>query len=209
MKRYIFSAAAVILAALSAVSCNSNKNTADYVTEKSFTVFTDTTYPQVPADSIDKANEVTKLGKLRYALNGPKVELYHGDTLSKILEFYYTPSPENFSVDDFNFDGYEDIFVPFESPADYGTYYCYNPEKRDFEENAVLNSIGRIMKVTDEGNLQEDKSDEYTERYVEYQWSEGKLKPVKKTESFKSDENGEIITNVYGYDPMGNEFLAG
>ena len=88
MKRYIISAAAVIIAALSAVSCNSKKNTADYVTDKDFTVFTDTTYPQVPADSIDKANEVTKLGKLRYALNGPKVELYHGETLAKVLEFF-------------------------------------------------------------------------------------------------------------------------
>lgn len=208
MKRYIISAAAVIFAALSAVSCNSKKNTADYVTDENFTVYTDTTYPQISADNLDKANEVSKLGKLRYALNGPKVELYHGDTLVKVLEFYYTPSPENFSVADFNFDGYEDIFVPFESPADYGTYYCYNPEKRDFEENAVLNNIGRIMKVTDEGTLQEDKSDDYTECYVDYQWIDGNLKPVKKTETFKTAE-GEVVTNVYGYDPTGKEFLAG
>lgn len=208
MKRYIISAAAVIFAALSAVSCNSKKNMADYVTDENFIVYTDTTYPQISADNLDKANEVSKLGKLRYALNGPKVELYHGDTLVKVLEFYYTPSPENFSVTDFNFDGYEDIFVPFESPADYGTYYCYNPEKRDFEENAVLNNIGRIMKVTDEGTLQEDKSDDYTECYVDYQWIDGTLKPVKKTETFKTAE-GEVVTNVYGYDPTGKEFLAG
>ena len=103
MKRYIISAAAVIFAALSAVSCNSKKNTADYVTDENFTVYTDTTYPQISADNLDKANEVSKLGKLRYALNGPKVELYHGDTLVKVLEFYYTPSPDNFSVTDFNF----------------------------------------------------------------------------------------------------------
>lgn len=208
MKRYIISAAAVIFAAISAVSCNSKKNTADYVTDENFTVYTDTTYPQISADNLDKANEVSKLGKLRYALNGPKVELYHGDTLVKVLEFYYTPSPDNFSVTDFNFDGYEDIFVPFESPADYGTYYCYNPEKRDFEENKVLNNIGRIMKVTDEGTLKEDKSYDYTECYVEYQWIDGNLKPVKKTETFKTAE-GEVVTNVYGYDPTGKEFLAG
>lgn len=207
MKKYVISAMTFILA-LSAVSCNSKKNTADYVTDENFTVFTDTTYPQIPADNVDKANESEKLGKLRYALNGSKVELYHGDTLVKILEFYYTPSPENFSVADFNFDGFEDIFVPFEAPADYGTYYCYNPEKKNFEENAVLNNIGRIMKVVDEGTLQENKSDDFTERYVDYQWSDGKLKPVKKTETFKNAD-GEVITNVYGYDPTGKEFLAG
>ncbi len=209
MKRYIILITVTITITISAVSCNTTKNTADYVTDENFTVYTDTTYPQVAADNLDALNSDNKPGKLSYALNGSKVELLLDNVLVKVLEFYYTPSPEYFSVADFNFDGYDDIFVPYESPPDYGTYYCYNPEKKNFEENNELNIIGRSLKITSDGTLSEDKSDSTTQRFVEYQWSDGKLKTVKKTETFKSAENGELITNIYGYDPMGNEFLAG
>ncbi len=208
MKKQLILISAIITAA-SAVSCNTKKNTADYVTDDNFTIFTDTTYPQVAADNLDAENSSEKPGKLSYALNGPMVELLLDNVLVKVLEFYYTPSPEYFSVADFNFDGYEDIFVPYESPPDYGTYFCYNPEKKDFEENNELNNIGRIMKVTADGTLSEDRSDSTTQRFVEYQWTDGKIKKIKKTESFKSAETGEMITNIYGYDPKGNEFLAG
>lgn len=208
MKKYLILISAIITA-VSAVSCNTKKNTADFVVDENFTVYTDTTYAQVAADNLDAEINSEKPGKLSYALNGSKVELLLDNVLVKVLQFYYTPSPDYFSVDDFNFDGYEDIFVPFESPPDYGTYFCYNPEKKDFEENKELNNIGRFMKITADGTLSEDRSDSTVQRFVEYQWSDGILKKVKRTESYKSAETGEIITNVYGYDPKGNEFLSG
>ncbi len=208
MKKSLILSAAVPLTLLLAVSCNTKKNTADYVTDDNFKVYTDTTYPEISADDLDAENTSEKPRKLTYALNGSHVELLLNDVTVKILDFYYTPSAENISVADFNFDGYEDIFIPYESPPDYGTYYCYDPEKNNFSENAELNAIGRIMTVTDEGNLSEDRSDDLTKRFVEYQWTDGTLKPFKKTETFKSAENGETITNVYGYDGKGNEFLS-
>lgn len=209
MKRTFILSAVLPLTMTAAVACDTKKNTAEYVTDENLVIYSDTTYPQISADDLDAENNAKKVGKLTYALNGSHVELLLDNVIVKILDFYYTPSAENISVADYNFDGYEDIFIPYESPADYGTYYCYIPEKNTFNENAELNDVGRIMKVTDEGILTEDRSDDLTKRYVEYQWFETELKAVKKTETFKSAENGEIVTNIYGYDEKGNEFLAG
>lgn len=208
MKRFIILLAST-LTALSAVSCNSQKNTADYVTDENFKIYTNTTYPQYTPDDLEAMNNENKPRKLTYALNGAKVELLLDNVLIKVLEFYYKPTPENISVSDFNFDGYEDIFIPYESPPHYGTYYCYVPEKDSFSEDKELNSIGRMMKVTDENTLAEDMSDDLTERIVEYQWIDGKLKRIRKTETLKTTDNGEVVQNIYGYDEFGNEFLAG
>ncbi|MBR6580486.1 MAG: hypothetical protein IKK66_04240 [Ruminococcus sp.] len=209
MKKNIFLAVLPLLTMTTAVACENKKNTVDYVNDDELVIYTDTTYPQISADQIDAEAAAQKAGKLSYALNGSHVELLLDNVVVKILDFYYTPSPENITVADYNFDGYEDIFIPYESPADYGTYYCYIPENNTFAENAELNEVGRIMKVTDERVLTEDRSDDLTKRFVEYQWFDAELRPVKKTETFKSAENGEIVTNIYGYDEKGNEFLAG
>lgn len=209
MKRNLIISAAFSSLMLLAVSCDTKKNTADYVTDENFKVYTDTTYPQQPVDLVDSISEANSRKRLSYALNGPRVELLLDNVLIKVLEFNYTPSAENISVADFNFDSYDDIFIPYESPPDYGTYFCYDPEKNSFVENNELNAIGRITKVTDEGIITEDRSDDLTQRYIEYQWTNGKLKAFKKTETFKSAENGEIITNIYSYDEKGNEYLSG
>ncbi len=208
MKR-IFILIAVSAVGAAVTACDTKKNTADYVADEELVIYTDTTYPQISADQIDAEAAAQKVGKLSYALNGSHVELLLDNVVVKILDFYYTPAPENITVADYNYDGYEDIFIPYESPADYGTYFCYIPENNTFAENAELNDVGRIMKASEEGILIEDRSDDLTKRFVEYQWFGPELRAVKKTETFKSAENGEIVTNIYGYDEKGNEFLAG
>ncbi len=209
MKSFFIFTAAVVLIMTSAFSCDTKKNTADYVIAENFKVYTDTTYPEIPINDIDAENQEKSKKKLAYALNGSHVELLLDNVPVRILDFYYTPSAENIAVADYNGDGYEDIFIPYESPPDYGTYYCYDKEKNNFFENDQLNKVGRIMTVNEDGILCEDRSDDLTKRYVEYQWIGAELKPIKKTETFKSSETGEIITNIYGYDENGNEFLAG
>lgn len=208
MKRLIL-ATFLLITAISAVSCNNKKNTADYVTDEDFIIYTDTTYPQFSADDIDAENDMKKPEKLAYALNGSRVELLLDGVLIKILEFYYTPSAEFISVADYNFDGYEDIYIPYESPPQYGTYYCYIPEKNTFEENAELNNIGVYLTINDGQILSEDRSDDLTKRFVEYKWDGAELKPIQKTETYKSSQTGEIVTDIYKYDQNGKEFLAG
>lgn len=209
MNRSIFISAVLSSLMLLAVSCNTKKNTADYVTDENFKVYTDTTYPQQPVDVVDSISEINSRKRLSYALNGSRVELLLDNVLVKVLDFNYTPSAENITVADFNFDGYDDIFVPYESPPDYGTYFCYDPDKNSFVENKELNAIGRITKITAEGIITEDRSDDLTQRFIDYQWTDGKLKAFKKTETFKSAESGEIVTNIYSYDDKGNEYLSG
>lgn len=209
MKKICIFTAAAILIMTSAFSCETKKNTADYVVDENFKVYTNTTYPEISINAVDAEKQANSKKKLAYALDGSHVELLLDNVSVQILEFYYTPSAENISVADFNGDGYEDIFIPYESPPDYGSYYCYAPEKNNFFENDQLNKVGRVMTVNEDGILCEDRSDDLTKRYVEYQWIGAELKPIKKTETFKSSETGEIITNIYGYDENGIEFLAG
>ncbi len=208
MNKLIF-ATAMAVVAFCAVSCNSKKNTADYVTDENFVIYTDTTYPQFSADYVESENNTETPKKLTYALNGSHVELHLDGVINKILDFYYTPSAEHIVVADYNFDGYEDIFIPYESPPEYGTYYCYIPKKNTFEENAELNNVGVKLTISDGQILTEDRSDDLTKRIVEYKWDGDKLNAFQRTETYKSSETGEIVTDIYKYDQNGKEYLAG
>lgn len=189
-------------------SCN-DKNTMENVVVDNLKVFTNVEYPEVALANQDTQTKSVVSKNFTYALNGTQVELLiNGETVNT-LDYYYTPDYEAISVADFDFDGYEDIFIPYESPSDYGTYYSYVPEKNSFSENYELNSVGRIMTVGTDNTLVEDSSDDSTKRTIEYQWVNNKLKAVKKTETYISSENGKILTYVYNFDENGIEYLIG
>lgn len=189
-------------------SCN-DKDTMEQVVVDNLKVFTDVEYPEVSLANHDSQTELTIKKNFTYALNGSQVELLiNGETVNT-LDYYYTPDVNSISVADFDFDGYEDIFIPYESPSDYGTYYCYIPAKNSFCENSELNSVGRIMTVNGDDTLIEDRSDDSIKRTIEYKWFNNKLRAVNKTETYISSENGKILTDVYNFDGNGIEYLIG
>lgn len=208
MKNILLITAALIAAPIILAACGSKKNTEEYVNAENFVMHTAEVYPEVEMANADAQTVAVQQKKFTYALNGTSIELLIDNIKVKSFDFYYTPDTNSIVIADFNCDGYDDIFIPYESPTDYGYYYCYIPEKNDFKENEELNTVGRIMTVSDDGILTEDRSDDLTRRKIDYQWFNGKLKAVKKTETYKSSEDGKIYTDVYNYDEKGTEYFS-
>lgn len=208
MKKIITITVSSVLLITILTACN-DKNTMENVVVDNLKVFTNVEYPEVALANQDAQTKSVVSKNFTYALNGNQVELLIDGETVNTLDYYYTPDYEAISVADFDFDGYEDIFIPYESPSDYGTYYSYIPAKNSFSENSELNSVGRIMTVDLDNTLVEDRSDDSTKRTIEYQWVNNKLKAVKKTETYISSENGKILTYVYNFDENGIEYLIG
>ncbi len=187
--------------------CNKNKNPEDYVTAENFVVHTSTTLPDSAKIFLDSNTESPEKKRLTYALDGTTVELLINNEHVQSIENYYVPDISAIVVADFNSDGYDDIFIPFSEPTDYGCYYCYNFAQNDFYQDNQLNDIGKIMTVSDNGTLILDQSDNSTERTIEYAWSGNDLKTVQKTEIYK-DENKISHKDVYKYDENGMEYLV-
>ena len=210
MKKLIF-AAALASASLLLFSCgNRNRDPEEYVRTENFTVYETTAIAEDSTRAFNPEQDNTsKDVRFSYALNGNTVELIINDREVSSLDFYYTPDEKYISVDDFNFDGYNDIFIPNENAElGYGSYYCYIPENKDFKENDELNEIGRIMKKTADNTLIDNQNDGYTDRYIEYQWSGGKLKAFRKTEIYTDYSDGKVHTDVYMFNAKGMEYLA-
>lgn len=206
MKKYLLTLPALMFF-FTLSGCNKNKNPEDYVTAENFVVHTSTALPDSAKIFLDTDTESPEKKKLTYALDGTTVELLINNEHVESIENYYIPDISAIIVADFNSDGYDDIFIPFSEPTDYGCYYCYNSAKNDFYQDDQLNDIGKIMTVSDNGTLILDQSDNSTERTIEYAWFGNDLKAVQKTEIYK-DENKISHKDVYKYDENGTEYLV-
>ncbi len=205
MNKFFFGAAAV--AAILLVGCGKEKSPDEYVRAENFTVHTTAVFSETYVTGLQEETTPVSPMTLTYSLNGTSVELYMDGVICQILPFYYTPDSSGIIVADYNFDGYSDIFIPYESPSDYGYYYCYNSGNNTFEENSALAEIG-MMNVTGDGILTHTSDDGYVERSVDYQWVGGQIQPIKKTEVYESSEDQKIHTDVYVYDADGVEYLS-
>ncbi len=185
-----------VLTAVLLVGCGKEKSPDEYVRAENFTVHTTAVYSETYLSGVQEETTAAASPTLSYSLNGSSVELYVDGVLSQTLPFYYIPDSACIIVADFNFDGYSDIYIPYESPTDYGYYYCYNPTRRTFEENGALEEIG-MLNVTADGILTQTFDDGSVKRSVDYQWVGGWLKALKKTEVYKSSEDNKIHTDIY------------
>lgn len=191
-------------------SCGTrNDDPEAHIRTENFTVYTSSPTPQTATQSFTESfTTPTEEKKFSYALNGTTVELRINDRLVKTLSYYYTPDEKYISVADFDFDGFNDIFIPYENCySGYGYYYCYLPEKNDFALNDELMEINRIMKIGPENTLVEEQDDGYIDRFIVYQWDSNKLKKVRKSETYKSFNDEKIHTDIYKYDSKGAEYL--
>lgn len=199
---------AVLFLPLLFFSCGKDKVTSDYVVSENFILHTDISYPEIEIDNIEMLTQTTTTQKFTYALNGSSVELYIDDDIVKTIDLEYIPPVENISVADFNFDGYDDIFIPYEFDKNQGSYWCYIPDKNDFIPNDELNSIGKIMTVSEDSTLIKVTSGEQTESTTEYKWTNNKLIAIRKTEKYLCADDNMIHTDIYNYDSNGVEHLA-
>lgn len=205
MNKFFFGAAGI--AAILLVGCGKEKSPEEYVRAENFTVHTTAVLSETYMTRSQEETTPVSPMVLSYSLNGTSVELYMDGVMCQVLPFYYTPDSSCIIVADYNFDGYSDIFIPYESSSDYGYYYCYNSGNKTFEENSILAEIGK-MDVTREGVLTQTSDDDQVKRSVDYQWEGGQLKPIKKTEIYESSEDEKTHTDVYVYDADGVEHLS-
>ncbi len=208
MKKQLLITAVLLSAVLS--GCGSkNDDPASHITTENFKVYSSTSLPEAATQSMTEAfTAPTEETRFTYALNGTTVELRINDRLVKTLEYYYTPDEKYISVADFDFDGHDDIFIPYEnSYSGYGYYYCYLPEKNDFALNDALMDVNRLMRVTVNNTLVEEQDDGYIDRFIEYKWEGNKLVKIRKTETYKSFNDDKMHTDIYKYDSKGVEYL--
>ncbi len=127
----------------------------------------------------------------------------------------YDIDPENMLVvGDYNFDGYDDLFVPettlnANTP---GTYYYFNPTVNfnPFEEWDELNEIGFLMKADSEKKILNFSShiSAIDHDWIIYKWKAGKLHPVSREYQYQSVYDNQIYINRFEYDDDGKEILV-
>ena len=208
MKKQLLITAVIMCASL--FSCGKDNDDPEaHIRTENFTVYTTSPVPQTATQAFtEEFTAPTEEKRFSYALNGTTVELRINDRLVKTLEYYYTPDEKYISVADFDFDGYQDIFIPYEnSYSGYGYYYCYLPEKNDFVQNDELMEVNRLMKVGPDNTLVEEQDDGYIDRFIVYQWDGNKLRKIRKTETYISYNDEKKHTDIYIYDSKGNESL--
>ena len=208
MKKQLLITAVLLSAVL--FSCGRDKDDPEaHIRTENFTVYTTSPVPQTATQAFTESfTAPTEEKKFSYALNGSTVELRINDRLVKSLDYYYPPDEKYISVADFDFDGYLDIFIPYElSYTGYGYYYCYLPEKNDFALNDELMEVNRLMKIGPDNTLVEEQDDGYIDRFTFYQWDGNKLKKIRKTETYISYNDQKKHTDIYTYDSKGNETL--
>ncbi|MBR5165072.1 MAG: hypothetical protein IKW87_05900 [Ruminococcus sp.] len=208
MKKQLLITAVLLSAVL--FSCGRDKDDPEaHIRTENFTVYTTSPVPQTATQAFTESfTAPTEEKKFSYALNGSTVELRINDRLVKSLDYYYTPDEKYISVADFDFDGYLDIFIPYElAYTGYGYYYCYLPEKNDFALNDELMEVNRLMKIGPDNTLVEEQDDGYIDRFTFYQWDGNKLKKIRKTETYISYNDQKKHTDIYTCDSKGNETL--
>ncbi|MDE5855386.1 MAG: hypothetical protein K2H19_10060 [Ruminococcus sp.] len=206
MKKVIF----LTISAILLTSCGTEKNPEDYVRAENFVVVTSTILPKTAINDEETETKAVEKKNIGYSLKDKDIELIVDGKIVQTIKCEYVPDEKQIKVADFNFDGYDDIFIPYEnfsSSKTFGDYYCYSDIENRFTKNSELSKIGKILTVADEGILYEKQYDPYTDYVIEYKWTDGKLNPFRKIEKYRSAEDGILHTYVYKYTEDGKEYL--
>lgn len=135
---------------------------------------------------------------------GKEVQIIGNDGIIQILECNYIADTEKIITEDFDFDGFDDLFVSMEHGAMFapGTYFRFNPETELYEKWNVLNEIGcELIADTESKTLKlRNNSSSYWLEYFVYKWENGNIVLCEHDIS----ETGEKML-IYSVDSNGNE----
>ncbi|WP_295094557.1 hypothetical protein [Ruminococcus sp.] len=158
MKKLILTLSAIMF-----LSGCSGKNTQGSVSEEDTTTSaqTETTSEsttQTGTDSQSETTESSKIGTLTYISDGNNITFSMNDKECNTVQVESDAEDSyKFHVADYNFDGYEDIFIMTEKFESTGEYYLYAPEKEEFEKSdafGVLDGKSPLLEVTDDNHLE-------------------------------------------------------
>ena len=213
MKKYII---ALVLTGLLAGCSDRNESTVSNENEPASAP--ETTAETTAAEETTTESETVSDG-YNFKVEADGIHFFEGSIYQKIeldcSEFLesvekYDEAPEEFlTIADFNFDGYDDLFVPTRvgAPNVPGKYFYMNPTRdfNPFEEWDELNKIGLLMSVDSENqvlNLSETGSAVDHEVTV-YKWKTGKLHPV--SHEIQYAVYNQIYIDHFEFDDAGKE----
>lgn len=164
MKRSI-SAALAALAAAGLAGCNDNNiyESGSYVfevteeTSEASTGISDeafsepiTTIPEAaePTTADNSSDDGSEFGKLRCIWTVDGISLVMDKEDIQFIEMEDLPTADDVIIEDFNSDGYEDVFIPDKSSGNGkdGNYWIYDPENKKFEASQERYAAGGIIK---------------------------------------------------------------
>lgn len=201
MKKYIF-----LLAVLFLSGCASESNTeipsadTNVIKETQQTTISETINTETTTTTRPKSNYLV------YSVTENKVDLKLNKKVVQTIELDYRPIRDYISAQDFDFDGYTDIFIPSERSGLSGTYYHYNPETEQFEEWDELNKIGYRLTAEQDNTLTTTSYLEYGNFSKKYKWNGDLLESVAIVDYYYS-KNG-YINDLYEYQPDGSKILV-
>ncbi len=147
------------------------------------------------------------------------VNVYQGDEILQTIlcdtEGLYkvnSEAPESFiTVSDWNFDGYDDFFIPEKlfTPNIPGRYYIFDPQNGVFKESEVLNEMRILTKACPDSCtiIKQIVSSCIYHEDSTYCWDNGSLKLIKKAVQYDAGPDG-ILIDTFSYDNNGIESLV-
>lgn len=145
--------------------------------------------------------------------NENPIQVISGDFASNIISYSEEVSitPADLLVSsDFDFDGYNDLFIPttFGTTNLPGIYYKYNSDKNIFEEWNELSNIGFLMTCQPTNNtlVLNVSGSAVDNEQTAYKWNSGKIVPFTYRVQYAGDD-GQIYIDDYTYNDNGEKVL--
>ncbi len=153
-------------------------------------------------------------GKLRPIWGNGGITLKMDGEEIQFAELESVPTAEDVSIADYNFDGYEDIFIPDNDVicGMGGDYWLYDPEKNKFElsqELALVDGRGWRMDIYNNDQLCLALYGHYGSTKTYYQWQGSSLVPVRFLDIyFAQDDSMDQLEDAYEYDENGERYMV-
>lgn len=152
--------------------------------------------------------EIESTNSLTYSIDESGIGLIVDGESVQYISLGYEPDERDIVADDFDFDGYKDIFIPSKEYGGFpGTFYRYIPDSKQFESWDELNKIGRKMTVVSQSEkvLVRSAYAKTGSRHTYYKWNNDVLEKDMLKDCYFS--NYEVI-DYYEYIPDGSKILV-
>lgn len=161
---------------------------------------------EAPTEDVTQS-EIKETNNLTYSIDENGIELIVDGESTQYISLGYETEKRDIVVDDFDFDGYKDIFIPAKEYGGIpGTFYRYIPDSKQFEPWDELNKIGRQMTVYNgEPILVLSDYSQTGSRYTYYKWNNEVLEKVSFKDVYFSTYE---ISDYYEYSADGRKVLV-
>ena len=161
---------------------------------------------EAPTEAVTQP-EVKTTNALTYSIDENGIELIVDGESTQYISLGYETEKRDIVADDFDFDGYKDIFIPAKEYGGIpGTFYRYIPDSKQFEPWDELNKIGRQMTVYNgEPILVLSDYSQTGSRYTYYKWNNEVLEKVSFKDVYFSNYE---ISDYYEYSADGSKVLV-